>query len=56
MAPPTTEYFIELLEEGAEAWNTWRNENIGVHPDLSEVDLSELDLEGVNLESAQVGK
>ncbi len=38
----------EILAKGTEAWNSWRQENPGIHPDLSGVDLSEGDASGYN--------
>jgi uncharacterized protein YjbI with pentapeptide repeats len=38
----------EILAKGAESWNAWRQENPGIHPDLSGVDLSEDDASGYN--------
>ncbi len=38
----------EILAQGADAWNAWRQENPGIHPDLSGVDLSEEDASGFN--------
>jgi uncharacterized protein YjbI with pentapeptide repeats len=40
---------VELLKQGVEAWNTWRQRNVNVQPDLSGADLSNVDLDGANL-------
>ena len=38
----------KILARGAVAWNAWRQDNPGIHPDLSGVDLSEEDASGFN--------
>jgi len=38
----------EIVARGTEAWNAWRQDNPGIHPDLSGVDLSEEDASGYN--------
>jgi len=48
------EEHLDLLGQGAHAWNQWREENRGIRPDLSRANLSEADfldadLSGVNL-------
>lgn len=50
----TTQEYIELLSDGVDRWNKWRNENPGVRPDLSGADLSERNLTGVNLDDADL--
>ena len=45
---------LEILEQGAQVWNTWRLENPGVLPQLAEEDLSELDLSRANLSDADL--
>jgi hypothetical protein len=47
---------LEVLEEGPEAWNTWRVENPGVEPRFSGEDLSELDLTRTNLSDADLSQ
>jgi hypothetical protein len=37
---------LEILEQGVEVWNEWRNENKSVYADLREANFSELDLTG----------
>lgn len=39
---------LEILEEGVEAWNAWRQANPTVKPALVGIDLSERDLTGIN--------
>jgi uncharacterized protein YjbI with pentapeptide repeats len=56
---------LEILKQGVEAWNKWRNEHPNVLPNLSEVYVGETDLGGAhfsstdlraaNLESADFG-
>jgi uncharacterized protein YjbI with pentapeptide repeats len=41
---------LAVLMKGAAAWNEWRSDNNGIHPDLSTADLSERDLSGYNLQ------
>jgi hypothetical protein len=47
---------LEILEEGPEAWNTWRVEHPGVTPRLAAEDLSELDLTRANLSEADLNQ
>lgn len=46
MANTTT---IELLRQGSEIWNRWRDEHPGERPDLREADLAGLDLNNCDL-------
>ena len=34
------EEHVELLKSGVEGWNRWREENLGVRPDLIGANLS----------------
>src|SRR5262245_5180224 len=43
---------VAILKKGVAAWNAWRLENPGIHPDLSGVDL--YDGRGVNLYRADL--
>jgi uncharacterized protein YjbI with pentapeptide repeats len=43
---------VALLKQGVAAWNTWRDENFYVHPDLSEANLRGADFSGANLTGA----
>jgi len=45
---------LEILEAGAEAWNSWRVENPGVVPQLAREDLSELELNHANFSEADL--
>jgi len=40
---------LQLLQQGVEAWNAWRDHNTGVTPDLTNTDLRRADLIGANL-------
>jgi hypothetical protein len=44
----------QILEQGVEAWNQWRNENRDITPDLIRADLSGTNLRGVNLNGAHL--
>ena len=43
---PNTE--LEILDQGVEAWNEWRQANPAVKPSLAGADLSERNLAGIN--------
>ena len=43
---------LEILKQGVEKWNEWRNINPGVIPDLGEANLKHLNLQGVNFNKA----
>jgi uncharacterized protein YjbI with pentapeptide repeats len=52
---------VEILKQGAEVWNSWREKNPEVKPDLSQVklinaDLSRANLDGVDLRRADLSK
>lgn len=40
---------LKILNEGVEAWNSWRKDNSGVVPNLSGADLCDVNLERVEL-------
>ena len=46
----------EILEQEAEVWNAWRQDNPGVVPDFSGEDLSELNMARVNLSDADLSQ
>ena len=48
MTELTNDFFLELLEQGREIWNSWRADNPSVKPMLDGEDLSEMDLSGFN--------
>src|SRR5215213_7254194 len=41
---------VDILRQGVEIWNTWREENPKVVPDLSKLVITKLDLSGANFE------
>ncbi len=43
---------LEILKQGVEVWNRWREENRKTPPDLSGADLSGADLKGADLSGA----
>ena len=43
---------IEILDQGVEAWNKWREDNTAERPDLRDADLSRKSLDGVNFTEA----
>lgn len=45
---------LDLLKRGVEAWNSWRNENLDIEPNLSDADLSGLDLSKANFSKANI--
>ncbi len=50
---------LDVLRQGMTIWNQWREEHLGLQPDLSEADLSstilrEIDLTGANLKLAHL--
>jgi hypothetical protein len=45
---------IAILEKGVDAWNQWRDNRQGDHPNLAWVDLPEIDLRGVNLQNTDL--
>ena len=47
---------LEILNQGVEVWNKWREENPDVVPDLSGEDLRKTDLSGAYLEWADLSR
>ena len=45
---------LAKLQEGVEAWNTWRERNPAIQPDLSGASLLKMDLSGANLSGANL--
>ena len=45
---------LEIIRQGTDHWNSWRQQHPGVRPLLTEADLSEMDLSGVNLSEADL--
>ena len=49
------EEHIEILKQGVEAWNRWRQQNGDTRPDLQGAALSEFELTGINFSRANLG-
>jgi beta-lactamase regulating signal transducer with metallopeptidase domain/uncharacterized protein YjbI with pentapeptide repeats len=47
--------YLPILKKGTSSWNSYRNENKQVLPDLSRTDISELNLEDVNMVGISFG-
>jgi uncharacterized protein YjbI with pentapeptide repeats len=47
---------LDLLKQGVETWNKWREEHATIRPDLSEANLREADLRNANLLAANLRK
>jgi hypothetical protein len=45
---------LQILKQGVEAWNAWRDQNRTIMPDLRGADLSEADLGGADLRGADL--
>jgi len=45
---------LKILRKGVAAWNTWREKNPHIIPDLSGADLSGMDLRGINFSKANL--
>jgi len=45
---------FEIIKQGVEEWNKWRDDNPEIEPDLSDVDLSNLKLSNANLSSTDL--
>lgn len=45
---------LEILKQGVEAWNQWRDENTDVIPDFRKANLSLANLRGFNLRGANL--
>jgi hypothetical protein len=48
------EQHVVLLKQGVEAWNEWREKNLGTRPDLSGADLTRAHLRGADLTGADL--
>src|SRR5262245_45839629 len=48
------EAHLARLQQGVEAWNQWREANVGVRPDLRGVYLTGMDLTGMDLHEANL--
>jgi hypothetical protein len=40
---------LQILEQGVETWNAWREQNTGIRPDLSKANLGEANLSWASL-------
>ena len=47
---------VEILKQGVEVWNVWREENPGIRPDLTQVDLAWGNLIGINFSETYLRK
>jgi uncharacterized protein YjbI with pentapeptide repeats len=47
---------LDLLKQGVEVWNQWRQENPDIRPDLEEADLRGAVLSGANLSNAYLSQ
>ena len=45
---------LNLIKQGVEKWNLWRDQNTDIKPDLSQADLRETQLQKVNLSNANL--
>lgn len=45
---------LKILQQGIDAWNSWREANPGIRPDLSWADLSNMSLSGGNFRYANL--
>jgi hypothetical protein len=50
------DHIARLMNNGADAWNTWRRENPDILPDLSRARLGGTHLYGLNLTSANLNQ
>lgn len=48
------EKHLEILKQGIDVWNRWREENPDIKPDLERADLTHADLRKANLQSANL--
>ncbi|MGD1952392.1 MAG: pentapeptide repeat-containing protein [Leptolyngbyaceae cyanobacterium] len=48
--------YIELIEQGVDAWNHWRSEHPEQHPELESAYLFEKSLQGINLRDANLSR
>ncbi|MCP4112139.1 MAG: pentapeptide repeat-containing protein [Desulfobacteraceae bacterium] len=45
---------LEILRQGVDVWNKWREDNPDVVPDLQEVNLQGADLQGISLQKVNL--
>ncbi|MEP7287484.1 MAG: pentapeptide repeat-containing protein [Chloroflexota bacterium] len=48
------EEHLAILKQGVKVWNTWREENRAIRPDLSKANLRRAKLKGVNFDNADL--
>jgi uncharacterized protein YjbI with pentapeptide repeats len=48
------EQHINILSQGVDAWNRWRETNPNIQPDLRRANLANRDLAGANLSNANL--
>jgi uncharacterized protein YjbI with pentapeptide repeats len=47
---------LDIIKQGVDVWNKWREENYGIEPDLAQADLQELEFNEVNLSETDLRK
>jgi hypothetical protein len=47
---------LEILKQGVDTWNKWRQENRDIHPDLTQTNLDFACLSGANLQGINLSK
>jgi uncharacterized protein YjbI with pentapeptide repeats len=47
---------LDILNQGVETWNQWRQEHTDIRPDLMRVDLMRVNLSGANLSRAELSE
>lgn len=47
---------LDMLKQGVDIWNQWRNEHLEIQPDLSRANLGNAKLSGANLKGADLRK
>ena len=45
---------LKIMRQGVEVWNKWRDENVDVSPDLSDVNLGTISFIGANLDNTNI--
>ena len=47
---------LNLIKQGVEKWNQWRDQNTNIKPDLSQADLREIQLQKADLSNTNLNK
>jgi uncharacterized protein YjbI with pentapeptide repeats len=47
---------LDIIKQGVDVWNKWREENYGIEPDLAQADLHELEFKEANLSETDLRK